>query len=416
MAAMTANPVQIKMPRPHKGQHTMLDCIAKGISVVAFCGRRFGKTQVAVYAILRAATSKVGLYWWVGLSWRSASLKRAWRLLKLYVRQIWRALGEKPDKHIREADKELYLPNGSSIWLRTAERPDSLAGEGLRGVVLDEFSLMDEVVWTEYIEATLLDYVGSWALFIGVPKGENWAATLWRKAHTRKQWKALHFTTYDNPFMERERIDDIKANVTEALFAQEYMAEITPDAGAVFRGVTKVLTAPLNAMPIEGHSYAFGVDWGKTGDYTCIVVMDKTTRQVVAIDHFNQISWSLQRGRLRKLYDMWQPDMILAEQNSIGDVNIEALQAEGLPVHPFQTTASTKPPLIEGLALAIEREEIGLIPDEGLKNELQAYTMERMPSGSFRYNAPSGMHDDRVIALALALWACRRPVMDVLFG
>ena len=402
MLVTAAKPVQIKMPRPHTNQQVMLDCVRKGISVVAFCGRRFGKTQVAVYAILQAATSKVGLYWWVGLSWRSASLKRAWRLLKLYVRQIWRGLGIKPDKNIREADKELYLPNGSSIWLRTAERPDSLAGEGLRGVVLDEFSLMDEIVWTEYIEATLLDYPDSWALFIGVPKGNNWAANLYRRAMIRKGWQALHFTTYDNPFMSKERIDEIKANVTEALFAQEYMAEITADAGAVFRGVDKVLTVPKGLKPVEGHRYAFGVDWGKEHDYTAIVVIDTTTRQVVAIDHFNQISWQLQRGRLRALYDQWQPAVIIAEHNSIGGPNIEALQGEGLPVQSFITNGSSKPPLIEGLALAIERGEIGLINEPKLVNELQAYTMERMPSGSFRYNAPSGMHDDLVIATALA--------------
>jgi len=31
--------------------------------------------------------------------------------------------------------------------------------------------------------------------------------------------------------------------------------------------------------------------------------------------------------------------------------------------------------------------------------------MERLPSGSWRYGAPSGLHDDCVIALALAHWA-----------
>jgi len=408
--------IQIKMPRPHTGQFQMLDCLARGISVVAFCGRRFGKTQVAVYGILRAATQTVGLYWWVGLSWRSASLKRAWRLLKMYVRQIWRAFGvKKADKHIREADKELYLPNGSSIWLRTAERPDSLAGEGIRGVVLDEFSLMEEVVWTEYIEATLLDYEG-WALFIGVPKGENWAAMLWRRAQTRLNWKALHFTTYDNPFMSRERIDEIKANVTEALFNQEYMAEITPDAGAVFRGVRHVLTAPMKPVPVDGRRYVAGLDWAKDNDYTVMVVFDADRRQMVAMERFNQVSWSLQRKRVVTLHEKWHLSEIYAEANSIGGPNIEALQQEGLPMRPFMTTAQSKTPLIEALALAIEREDISLQDEPVLVSELQAYTMERLPSGSYRYGAPSGMHDDTVIATALAYMACRRSVMEVLVG
>jgi hypothetical protein len=56
------------------------------------------------------------------------------------------------------------------------------------------------------------------------------------------------------------------------------------------------------------------------------------------------------------------------------------------------------------LALAIERREIGLLPDEVLLNELVSYTMERLPGGGLRYTAPSGGHDDTVIALALALY------------
>ena len=37
-----------------------------------------------------------------------------------------------------------------------------------------------------------------------------------------------------------------------------------------------------------------------------------------------------------------------------------------------------------------------------LVGELQAYQAERLPGGMLRYGAPNGMHDDTVIALALA--------------
>src|SRR5690606_12442495 len=126
------------------------------------------------------------------------------------------------------------------------------------------------------------------------------------------------------------------------------------------------------------------------------------TRQVVAMDRFNQIGWELQRGRLRALCERWQPHVIFAEENSIGSVNIEALQAEGLPVRPFKMTVTSKKPLIEGLALAIERGEIGLLPDETLLAELTAYEMVRLAGGGFRFGSPSGLHDDCVISLALA--------------
>ena len=43
-----------------------------------------------------------------------------------------------------------------------------------------------------------------------------------------------------------------------------------------------------------------------------------------------------------------------------------------------------------------------ILPDPVLIAELQAYALERLPSGRFRYGAPPGLHDDTVIALALA--------------
>ena len=95
--------------------------------------------------------------------------------------------------------------------------------------------------------------------------------------------------------------------------------------------------------PHPEHRYVFGVDWGRSHDYTAIAVIDATLRQMVALDRFNQIGWSLQRGRLRALADFWRPRVIWAEANSFGSPNIEALIQDGLPMRSFQTSASNKP-------------------------------------------------------------------------
>ena len=43
-----------------------------------------------------------------------------------------------------------------------------------------------------------------------------------------------------------------------------------------------------------------------------------------------------------------------------------------------------------------------------LLGELSSYAVERLPSGSYRYAAPPGSHDDTVIATALAWYAAER--------
>ena len=188
----------------------------------------------------------------------------------------------------------------------------------------------------------------------------------------------------------------------ERVFRQEYLAEFLDDAGGVFRKVEAAACAAVESGPQPGERYVFGVDWGRENDFTCIAVLAVGARRLVALDRFNEVGWSLQRGRLAALAHTWQPEAIWAEANIIGGPNIEALQAEGLPVCAFTTTASSKGPLIEGLALALERGDLAILPEPVLLHELQAFTLERLPSGRFRYGAPPGEHDDTVIALALA--------------
>jgi len=78
------------------------------------------------------------------------------------------------------------------------------------------------------------------------------------------------------------------------------------------------------------------------------------------------------------------------------------LQADGLPVAGFLTTGPSKAGIIQGLALAFERETIRIPNDPVLIGELQAFEGSRSPSGNMRYGAPAGLHDDTVMALAIA--------------
>ena len=98
--------------------------------------------------------------------------------------------------------------------------------------------------------------------------------------------------------------------------------------------------------------------------------------------------------------------MVQAESNSMGDPIIEQLVRDDVPVIGFQTTASSKPPLIENLALTLEREEWQFIDDPVWRAELEAYERQVSPvTGRSQYSAPEGLHDDTVIARALMIKA-----------
>lgn len=387
----------IALPKPHS--QTQMDMITFPGNVAAFAGRRFGKTDGFAQRIFYSMKDKPGLYWWVGLSWRSASMKRAWRLVSDISRKVLQQKGLGERHYINRSTFEVKLPGSGEIWFRTADNPSSLAGEGIRGAVVDEFSLMQEIVWTEYLEATLLDF-GGWVAFAGVPKGRNWAANLWQAAGHREGWKQIHATTYDNPFIDNKAIDEIKANLSERFFQQEYLAQIVDDAG-VFRNV-KACVGATTQTKAKDSDYVLGVDWGKLEDFTVFTVIDAKSKEVCYVDRFNQIDYTIQVSRLKALCEKFNPHNIIAERNAMGEPIIETLQRDGYPVQPFTTTNASKQAAIDALQLAFEREEIRIPDDPVLIAELQAFEAQRLPSGMLRYSAPQGYHDDTVMSLALA--------------
>ena len=69
-------------------------------------------------------------------------------------------------------------------------------------------------------------------------------------------------------------------------------------------------------------------------------------------------------------------------------------------VEGLKFTSQSKQQLMEGLATAIQQARIGF-PDGVIVNELEVFEYQ-FTSNGVRYSAPSGFHDDCVMALALA--------------
>jgi hypothetical protein len=301
----------------------------------------------------------------------------------------------------KNESRRIIRYRGGQIRVKTGRTPDTLRGGNVDKLILDECAYLDPDAWRKVGAPMLLARNGV-AEFYSTPKRRNWFFQLFEAAKSNEDWEWWNFTTLANPHISEKALDMLVSDMTEDDYEQEILAKFLEGQGAVFRNIDRVAT--LQKRERYAGKFVFGVDWGKQQDYTVIVVMDIQTKQMVDYDRFNQIGWSLQRGRLINLYEKWNPLTIIAEQNSIGEPNIEALWAEDLPVEPFMTTAQSKSPLIESLVLAIEREEIGILDDDIIKGELMAYERTITKTGRSQYSAPTGLHDDCVIATALALY------------
>ena len=253
-------------------------------------------------------------------------------------------------------------------------------------------------------------------MLISTPKGHNWFWQEYAKADGKRvaAWQA---PTSANPIMTIRRAAELaRERVSSRTYAQEWEAHFIADGGGVFRGVRACATAEPQAQAIDGHDYVIGVDWGRTNDATVFAVVDTTLGHLVALDTMCDTGYEIQKGRLRTLAERFRPQQILAELNSMGGPIVEQLQADNLPVYGFQTTNASKGMIIDALALAFERQSIAVLPDERLLNELEAYESERLPGGMLRYGAPAGMHDDTVMAAALAWHSGNVPDAGNLFA
>ena len=316
-----------------------------------------------------------------------------------------------------ETDRLLEFPNGGRIRCKTAHDADTLRGDYADLLILDEYSFMEPDAWELVGMPMLADNDGD-AVFIFTPNRRNHAYQMFQRAigDDSNRWQAWHFTSLDNPYLSAEALADLKSDMTEEAYRQEILAEFLEGEGAVFRNINACMKAGHSTPEAhKDHYIVAGVDWAKQSDYTAISIGCATCKVELMRDRFNKIDYTFQRERLMSVCKRWNTRHILVELNSIGEPNFEELSRSGFPVGGFTTTAQSKSPLIENLALALETEEWQFQDDPIWTGELEAYERKvNAVTGRSQYSAPEGMHDDTVMARALMLRAAgtRARVVD----
>jgi hypothetical protein len=386
--------MKMKLPRLRPDQAEIAKHPAK--YKVLSMGRRWGKTVMAG-TIALANSAMGGKVAWVVPTFRNS--RPVWRFAEAHALGIAR---------INKSEMSMTFPGSGSLGVYTAENPVGILGEDFDLVIIDEAARIPPDVWQETIMPTLADRDGL-AFLISTPKAKNWFyEEFMRGLADGKQQASFTAPSSANPSPQIRRAAEMaRERVSERTYRQEWLAEFVDD-GTLFVNVEACATAQPAAYE-QGHTYAIGVDWARAsgGDYTVFVVIDATTRTMAQMVRMSGTAFDTQLARLRALWASYGRPAILAEYNSLGGPLVERLQTDGLPVTGFTTTASTKHEIITALELAFDRQDIRVLNDPVLLQELNAYERKER-AGLPGYSAPSGMHDDTVIALALAYWQCQR--------
>lgn len=258
----------LRMPRLHAGQERIRRSRARFKAVA--CGRRFGKTYLGAQLCV-ADAAPGGTTWWVSPSYKQSKI--AWRVLRPLTEQI------PGTRYWQSPDYRIEFPTGGSIQIHTTGSGtayDTLRGEGLTGLVIDECADVPEMAYREALEPSLMDKKG-WGLFMGTPKGRNWFHRMWVEAHRFDDWEAFQMPSHANPLLDPRELARLEARTPGRIWRQEYLAEFVTFEGRVYENFTPagpmVFRGEVN--PKDYEQFFAGIDFGFRNP-TAIVVAGRT--------------------------------------------------------------------------------------------------------------------------------------------
>jgi len=367
--------MRIELPTPHVNQKKILD--AERRFVVVMCGRRFGKSELSQILIIKEALN----------GGQVAYITPTYGLAQVFFERLTKVLPFKSNI----SKLKIYCPNEGSIEFFTGERLDNLRGRKFHLVIVDEAAFIPDLEdgWNNSIRPTLTDYEGK-AVFLSTPRGKNFFYSLFMK-QGENDWQSFKFSTYDNPHINPREIDEARIQLPEVVFEQEYMANPSENSANPFgNAFIKRCVKPISAQPIV----CYGIDLAKSVDFTVIIGLDKDGN-VAYFDRF-KMDWHNTKETIKRL----PPAPIVVDSTGVGDPILEDLLREGVNIVGLKFTSQSKQQLMEGLASAIQQGRIGF-PEGVIVDELDVFEYQ-FTSHGVRYSAPSGFHDDTVMALALA--------------
>ena len=390
--------MKIKLYTPHANQTLIHNSINNEPYkyYVLNIGRQWGKSLLgvnqALYWLFNIPNIKVG--------WVSPVYKQC----KKVFNDIDLAFSDSQFVFKDRNRTDLYYRShkNSIIQFYSSENYDTIRGETFDFLLCDETSMQQEQAWNEVLRATVL-VRGRKVIFLSTPKGKNWFFGLHSLDGVNPQYKSFTMTSYDNPLIKRNEIDDARLTLPDHIFRQEYLAEFI-DGGSNLFGEVRY------EDNISGTKFFGGLDVARAEDYTVLTIYNENG-QMVFIERWRHDSWANIVRVVATIIDKYNARTFV-EINSIGDPIFEMLQKiikTPSNLEPFATTSKSKQDIIEQLVIANQSREVTFLPVEWLRKEFLVFTYEYSPkTRSIKYAAPSGFHDDGIMSAAIGYEAYKK--------
>ena len=307
-------PVNLFAPsKPHMNQKVVLDELDKGTRwVLLRAGRKFRKTSLMISWLMEQAL-KTGLTCPYVAPSRIQAKNIVWDDHIARILNHFKQIGF-PYK-VNETDLSVEFPSpdggkGGKVQLFGVEN-----AEGLRGIsnwgafVGDEYDDWAEDIWPLIIRPNLAPHMAP-ALIGGTPKGYT---NLWKLAQGGI-FKEFHFTSYDNPELSREELDQMVIeykSMGEGYFRQEILAEYERPVGTVYSEWSETRYTEFEYDPFL--PLHISIDFG-VNDPTAIIWLQPNGGEFRIIDYYEASDASVEHfAQLIRSKPYKKPDLVTGD-------------------------------------------------------------------------------------------------------
>ena len=394
--------MQVTGFKPHQDQKRVIDSILNGEEFYhcLTVGRQWGKTLTSINLVMYYGlnNNKAKILWISPVFSQCAKV----------FQQIYDAL--QPAGLIKSANKSDYiiqLVNGTNIWFKSAERPETIRGLSINYAFLDEAQDIKDVAWKQSILPTL-SAAGKKCIITGTPKRKNWFYDIFMmgKSQDHQNYKSYHGSSLDSPYVSQTFIEEQKRTLPPKIFRQEFLAEWQEHEGSVFSNINQVcVNESWPTQDTRLRTYA-GLDIGNKGDYSVLTIQDELGR-VLYIWRDNKVEYAYIVKKVVEICKHYKVNDLLVETNGPGDPLFEQIKKGYSRATPLHQTQQSKENIIRRLMgdiqdISLELPSYNLFPYLG--EELEIFEYEVLASGKLKYGHPNGFHDDCVMSLAMCNW------------
>ena len=379
--------------KPYDFQKKIIDDILKkeDMFYTMVCGRQIGKTLLLINMLLYYGINKPKSV----LLWVSPYYSMAVKVLS----QIIDAIEFTPiTKEANKSEKIITLINGTRIYFRSAEKPETIRGLAIDYCFIDEAQDVSDDAFNKAILPTLTAK-GKKCLIAGTPKSKNWFYQYFHRGN-EDNYNSYTAPSSISPYVSDDFLKEQKDSLPPSIYEQEFEAKWQEGDGEVFSNIDGVCILD-KWLPTKDRTFG-GLDIGTKQDYSVLTIQDRQGR-VVHIWRERGLEYSQIVSKVVYLCKQYKTDLYV-EANSIGDVVYEMIRKGYKNVKPFITTNSSKENIVRRLISDIADMNLELPSPalfEPLYKELQMFQYKYLPSGKITYQAMSGFHDDCVMSLAI---------------